>query len=60
MKLSKNQAQLRHIQRVCKVIHSHETNLTLQWISEHKKISDNEEADIAAENVYKLLISLKA
>ena len=59
MKSNNDQTRLRRIQKTCETIRSRDANLELRWISKHKKIQSNENANIATENVYKLSMSLE-
>ena len=59
MKSNNDQTRLRRIQKACETIRSRDANLELRWISKHKKIQSNENANIATENVYKLSMSLE-
>ena len=59
IKLNNDQTRLRRIQKACETIRSRDANLELRWISKHKEIQSNENANIAARNVYKLSMSLE-
>ena len=59
MKSNNDQTRLRRIQKTCETIRSRDTNLKLRWISKHKEISSNENANIATKNVYRLSMSLE-
>ena len=59
MKSNNDQTRLRRIQKACETIRSRDANLELRWISKHKEIQNNENANIATKNVYKLSMSLE-
>ena len=59
MKSNNDQTRLRRIQKACETIRSRDANLKLRWISKHKKIQSNENANIATKNVYKLSMSFE-
>ena len=59
MKLNNDQTRLRRIQKACETIRSRDANLKLQWISKHKEIENNKNANIATKNIYKSSMSLE-
>ena len=59
IKSNNDQTRLRRIQKACETIRSRDANLELRWISKHKEIQSNENANIATKNVYKLSMSLE-
>ena len=59
MKSNNDQTRLRRIQKAYETIRSRDANLELRWISKHKEIQSNENANIAARNVYELSMSLE-
>ena len=59
MKSNNDQTRLRRIQKTCETIRSRNADLEFRWISKHKEIQSNENANIATRNVYKLLMSFE-